>query len=167
MDSVLRVMGVCTIMCKRIKNSLPYAYVIATILALPLFRLSRISQRNATLIDYVKEFSNVFPMHGILDAITKTMNTGNVWYFLPMFFNLLIMMPVGIFYGYTKRNTNAKVKSIVCIRYTALIGFLYCIRVLLKMGCFDVDDILLNLAGLCFGMILASKWKQKMEPEEG
>lgn len=159
--SILREMEACIIMCKQIKKLLPYTYSVVIILVSPLFRLSYISWRDAPLVDYVKEFSNIVPLRGILDAITNAMTTEKVWYLRPLVWNLLIMVPVGLFYGYFMIGNDVKERSVVCVRYFVLFGFLYCIRVLMKLGSFDIDDILLNLVGVYFGMILVCHWKEK------
>lgn len=157
-----------TTMCKgiwekRIWKMTPYLYVVFIILGSPLFRLSHISWRNAPLDDYVREFSNVVPLHGIIESITKAIEMQNTHYIFTLLANFLVMIPVGLFYGYSMQRSNLKEISFICARYAGIFGILYCVRILLKMGSFDIDDILLNVVGMYFGIILASQRKQKSQ----
>lgn len=146
-------------MREKIKRAFPYAYIAIVILVAPLFRLSHISQRNSALADYIREYSNMVPLHEIIDAITKAIQEENIYYIVPLVFNLVAMIPVGVFCGYFFKQINIKVAGVVCIRYAILLAIMYGIRILLKMGSFDIDDILLNIVGLALGMFLASQGK--------
>lgn len=151
--------ALCITMNKQVKKYMPCVYVIVVILISPLFRLSQIAWRNASVVEFVREFTNLVPLRGIIDAVMHAVNAQNISYLRPVVVNFLVMVPLGVYCGFFMERFDFKVAGLVCMRYGALFAMLYGIRILLKMGSFDIDDILLNLVGLWLGMAAGSRWK--------
>lgn len=159
--SFLRAAAACTTMGKDMKTIIPDIYVAAAILVPSFFRLPYIAQRQSTVAEYISGFSNIVPLHEIVSAITTAIDTKNVYYLAPLVANFVVMVPVGLFYGYFMKRLSFKTVGFVCIRYVFLFSIIYGVRILLKMGSFDVDDILLNIIGMLCGIFLASQRKIK------
>ncbi|MCI9514771.1 MAG: hypothetical protein HFF61_10640 [Oscillospiraceae bacterium] len=144
------------------KRRFSYVYIVVVILLFPLLRSAQKPWQYAPLKAYVLKFSNLIPLKGIIAAITNATNSHSAYYLFPLIFNLFVMVPVGVFYGYSSRYINFKRAILDCIKYGILFAFLYCVRILLKLGCFDIDDILLNCVGLYFGMVLGNQVKRRL-----
>ena len=128
------------------------AYTLVVFAAFFFFRLiySPTLWQGASVKEYVHEFSNIIPFYTVIVAINT--NSHN------LLLTLLAHLLVGVFPGYavvllcptlfTNRRSRLKLYSIILC---GLILF-YCVRVLLKCGSFDIDDVLMDMLGLWGGI---------------
>lgn len=128
------------------------AYTVVVLAAFFFFRplYSQKLWQGATLKEYVHEFSNIIPFYTVIEAIKA--NSHN------LHFTLLAHLLAGIFPGYavvllcptllTNRRSMLRLNSIILC---GLILF-YWVRVLLKCGSFDIDDVLMDMVGLWGGI---------------
>ena len=106
---------------------------------------------DATWFEYVSQFSNLIPLAGIVNAFGNTMKSGNLHYLIPVAFHLILLMPAGLLVGHSRYTTGKPPVWRVCGSYALMLGTMYALRVALRIGSFDLDDLLLNLAGFLVG----------------
>lgn len=119
-------------------------YPLVVILCPPLLGWTNAPWQDASVIEYAGKFTNLIPLRGILDAVSTYGFAG----LRPYALHLIIMMPVGLFEGFLEQG-RSMLKT--CGKYAVVLAAVYALRLLLKQGSFDVDDILLNLVGVSFG----------------
>lgn len=106
---------------------------------------------DATWFEYVIRFSNLIPFAGIVDTFASAMRSGNLHYLRPLLFHLILLMPAGLLVGHSRYTTGKPPVWRVCGHYALMLGTMYALRVVLRIGSFDLDDLLLNLAGFLVG----------------
>lgn len=79
------------------------------------------------------------------------LETGLIGYLTMYALHLLLLMPVGLFCGRDRISLNHA--SLQC---AVLLVAVYVLRVFMKLGSFDIDDIILDLLGLCIGWFFGS-----------
>lgn len=137
-------------MTKKLRSIILYLYPAVAVILLTL-RNMRPLWADATWFEYVSRFSNLIPFAGIVDAFGNTMKSGNLHYLIPVAFHLILLMPAGLLVGHSRYTTGKPPVWRVCGHYALMLGAMYALRVALRIGSFDLDDLLLNLAGFLVG----------------
>ncbi|MFD0590558.1 VanZ family protein [Paenibacillus sp. GCM10027627] len=82
----------------------------------------------------------------------------DIW-FKNLFGNLVLFIPIGIFMPLLHtRYSNGFWLIIACV---CLIGIVELMQMLLKVGSFDIDDIILNTAGAWIGLLLIRPYMKR------
>lgn len=135
-------------------------YLLGIVLLPPLLEWTNVSRRDSSVIEFVREFTNLVPLRGIMGTVGAVLETGRVVYLTNYAVQLLLMLPVGLLCG----ASGGSLKD-VCLQNTVVLVAVYGLRLFLKLGSFDVDDILLNLLGLslgwCVGTVLTALLSKK------
>ncbi len=139
-------------------------YVLALIYIL--FGGTRAVFNNMSLIEYAKVQMNLIPFKTITEFITALMenriNTNIV--VENILGNLLMFLPMGIYLPIYLKN-KISIKKFIIIMLILFIG-VELVQLLTKRGAFDVDDLILNLAGSIIGYgIYRIKFVQKIIEE--
>lgn len=80
-------------------------------------------------------------------------------WFKNLFGNVVLFIPIGAFLPlFDKRNRSGLRMVTVCV---ALIGCIELAQMLLRVGSFDIDDIILNTAGAWIGLMLVRPFMTK------
>lgn len=104
-----------------------------------------------SLADYIKYCSNLMPFRSIVLYI-EALFTGSMNIETPiqnLFGNLLIFLPMGLYLPYFFKRLQRFQRYAICMA-AVLIG-VEAIQILLRVGSFDIDDVILNIAGACAG----------------
>lgn len=121
-------------------------YLFGIVLLPPLLGWTVVPWQDASVIEFVREFTNLIPLQGIAGTVGTVLETGRAVYLTRYAVQILLMLPVGLLCGATRRPLKD-----VCLQNASVLVAVYGLRILLKLGSFDVDDILLNLLGLSLG----------------
>ena len=115
--------------------------------------------QNASIIDYAYEFTNIIPLYGITDSALHMILEKNLHYIYPLIFNFLITIPIGIWHTHLNKGKYLSIRavSLLCIKYSLLLSILYLIRLIMKLGSLDIDDLLLNNIGILTGIYFEKK----------
>ena len=117
---------------------------------LGLFYVTCFGQRMENITDGSPRY-NLKPFQEILRFWNHRDIVGNRRMFLNIFGNILIFVPLGAFICAVPKKTNI----IVCFFLSAFTSLLIeTLQFCFKLGCFDVDDLILNTAGGLLGYIL-------------
>lgn len=135
---------------------LSIAYISSFVFGISLLKMNQIPWRDAMLLDFIREFTNLIPGRGIVEALQQAMRYG---FSLrnPIFLHLVALLPLGVYLGLHNNHMEGRDILIQCRSSILLLSILYALRLLLKLGSFDIDDILLNTAGFALGSLLG-KW---------
>ncbi len=152
-------MNACNRKGSRVIQAIPYLYLVAMIVVYPIFFVEPLWPR-ASWLAYMREFTNFVPITGMMTAIGNVVRTGRIVYLRGYLLHLLCMVPVGMYYGQAMAQVNLRAAKPLLVRYGIALTVLYAIRVSTRMGTFDVDDILLNLAGMYLGILCTRIWKK-------
>ena len=108
---------------------------------------------NSSLLDFITRYTNLIPFDTIFTAFQYYSNTGKMYYLYPLWYNSFVLIPIGFL---VRRVYMIQGKRLVrfCIITVGILCAVYFLRILLKRGCFDIDDILLNVTGLCIGIAM-------------
>lgn len=128
-----------------------WLYLAAVIFLPSLLGWTTVPWPDAPLRVFAGEFSNFIPLRGVLGAISAGSLSALGQYGL----HLILMVPVGLL-----SRKDCEKPARVCGMYALILCGLYALRLLLKLGSFDVDDILMNLIGIFVGMLLAKSVKR-------
>ena len=139
-------------------------YLIVTVFCL--FYKRNYIWSNASIKEYFLQFTNFVPFRTINQTIAVYFQTDNLRKLRPLLYHLVILIFPGLVYGVcAKSHTGIKNQLyILIVRFFPLLCAVYLTRMLLKMGSFDIDDILLNLVGLAIGAAVALKVKRILTP---
>ena len=121
-------------------------YIAAIAFLPPVLGWTSVAQRSASVFVFIERFTNLVPLMGIVEALRIALDTGRIAYLTRYMFNMLVLIPAGLLCGLNRRQL-----KIVAVQYAVVLMLVYGLRVVLKLGSFDVDDILLNLLGLSLG----------------
>ncbi len=103
---------------------------------------------------YMRDCFNVIPFASIAEYFSYIMNGGYVirnWAIKNMLGNLLLFYPMGIFLP-CLFPAMRKLGSNIRISFFAILS-VETVQMLLRIGSFDVDDIILNMAGWILGSL--------------
>ena len=106
---------------------------------------------------YMRDCFNVIPFVRIYEFCTQIIDGGDyvrMWAIRNMLGNLLLFYPLGIFLpclfqGMRTLRQNMKISFCTILSVET-------IQLLLRVGCFDVDDIILNMTGWMLGFLTFS-----------
>ncbi|HWR24372.1 MAG TPA: VanZ family protein [Feifaniaceae bacterium] len=126
-------------------------YCIVIVYLLFLNREYRFAQSGMTLQEYMRTAVNLVPFRTIAELVTRTaqrtINPDIV--FDNAIGNLLLFFPMGIYMPTVRRGTRKLGKFLK--KMLLIVFVLESLQLLLRVGSFDVDDILLNVAGAAAG----------------
>ena len=103
---------------------------------------------------YMRDCFNVVPFANIAEYFSYIMNGGYVirnWAIKNMLGNLLLFYPMGIFLP-CLFSVMRTLRSNIRISFFAILS-VETVQMLLRIGSFDVDDIILNMAGWILGSL--------------
>lgn len=113
------------------------------------------------LTDRISEYSawknyNLTPFVSIKQQID---NISDSWARLNLIGNIIPFMPFGAFLPFVYPKINSFIKVF-------LIGFLFVLSIetfqlVTNLGVFDVDDIILNMVGICLGYFISRPFRKK------
>ena len=140
---------------KKLMHALLYltfaCYCIVVVYLLFLNREYRFAHSGMTLGEYVETAVNLIPFRTIAELVTRTAQRtiSPDIVFDNAIGNLLLFFPMGIYLPTVRRGTRKIGKF---LKKMLLIVFVVeALQLLLRVGSFDVDDILLNVAGAAAG----------------
>ena len=128
--------------------------IYAALLVYVLFINVRGAWQNISLIDYIRWPSNIVPLKTIIFYIGAlfdgSMNIQTPIYNL--FGNLLMFLPMGIYLPDFFNKLRRFGRFSICM--AVLLLLIEIVQVLLMRGSFDIDDMILNIAGAWVGFAL-------------
>lgn len=110
-----------------------------------------VAQHGASVLEFIRHFTNIIPFRGIAESVSIVLETGRIAYLTRYALNLFVLIPAGLLCGLNRRQLKD-----TAVQYSVVLMLIYGLRVILKLGSFDVDDILLNLLGLSMGWLLGN-----------
>lgn len=140
------------------------SYIFLVILVPPLLGWTVVSWRDASFMEFARRFSNLIPLRGIWEIVTRGTGTWQLAQLKLYGLHLLVMIPLGLLVGFMESHRGLRY---ALMKYLAAIVMVYGIRLVLKLGSFDMDDILMDLLGLTIGWLVASLLNQKPTAESG
>lgn len=124
-----------------------YAFALVSVL----FVYSRGHFDDLTLTDYIRYSSNIIPFRSIslyIGALfDSSMNIETP--ILNLFGNLLMFLPMGLYLPYFFRGLRRFGRFCICMAAALLV--IEAAQLLLRAGSFDIDDVILNIAGAFAG----------------
>jgi glycopeptide antibiotics resistance protein len=114
--------------------------------------------QGVSFIDYIKWSSNIVPFRTI-SLYTEALFSGSMNTEIPvgnLFGNSRMFLPMGIYLPCIFRRTRKFLSFLLCM--TGILLLLEAGQLLLRTGSFDIDDLILNLAGASLGYAI---WKIK------
>ena len=155
----LREVVSCTTMDKK-DRLIVFVYIALVILLPPLMGWTVAPWRDASLADFARRFSNLIPLRGIWESIARGRGTWLIAQLRLYGLHMAVMIPLGLLVGCFWENMTGKDMGRICL--VGVFGFTvaYALRLLLKLGSFDVDDILMNVIGLWIGLFMASVFQK-------
>lgn len=95
---------------------------------------------------------NLVPFKEIMRFWKHRQNVGMEAMFLNIFGNVIGFLPLGVFLPVLfRRCQRGSVTILLCFEFSAVAEL---IQLVTKVGCFDVDDLILNTFGGCIGYLL-------------
>lgn len=109
---------------------------------------------NLSLIDYIRYSSNLIPFKTISFYIGALYNNSmNIEIPIQnLLGNLLMFLPMGIYLPYFFKKLRKLGRYVLCILVVLIVS--EAIQLLLRVGSFDVDDIILNISGALTGFAI-------------
>lgn len=103
---------------------------------------------------------NLIPFKTISSYINEFTNYGFTVWAYNLFGNIVVFTPLGFLLPFVLR----KNKSAVMVLFTALCVILLAetLQLILRIGVFDIDDIILNLIGCLAGYMIYAAMKKQM-----
>ena len=100
---------------------------------------------------------NLVPFKEIMRFWKHRHNVGMEAMFLNIFGNVIGFLPLGVFLPVLfRRCQRGSVTILLCFEFSAVAEL---IQLVTKVGCFDVDDLILNTFGGCIGYLLFMIYK--------
>jgi glycopeptide antibiotics resistance protein len=110
--------------------------------------------------EYIRYFTNVIPFKSI-SLYVKALSDGIIeTSIVNLFGNLLFFLPMGLYLPClfkTLRMFSHYTLCMICLLFAVEAA-----QLLLKTGSFDIDDIILNVTGACFGFFIFRKPVRKL-----
>ena len=127
-------------------------YLLVVVLMPPLVGWTEVAWRNATVLEFAREFTNLIPLQSIVRTIHSALEIGRISDLIRFAVQILLLLPVGVLAG-----VSCKPLKNVLLWETFALATVYGIRLSLKLGSFDVDDILMNLIGVSIGWYIGTE----------
>ena len=134
-----------------LKKNVFFAVLYVSVIALlpPSLGWTTVAQCEASVFEFIRHFTNIVPLRGIAESVSIVLETGRIAFLTRYALNLFVLIPAGLLCGLNR----SQLKD-TAVQYSVVLMLIYGLRVILKLGSFDIDDILLNLLGLSMGWLL-------------